>query len=81
MHKQDRQKIKGYLLKWCETKIVTGCALFHDILKPAAIMCKGLLDDKSCIVGVIEAAVFKTAQEIAAIQDVAFEDLPIVIKY
>ena len=75
----DRQRIKGYLLKWAETKIVLGCALFHDILKPAAIMCKGLQDDELCVVGAIE-AVLKTAQEITCLQDMAFEDLPTVKK-
>ena len=47
------------MLKWHEMKIVIGCALFHDILKPAAVICKGLQDDEFCIVGAIE-AVLKT---------------------
>lgn len=68
--------MKGYLFKWCQTKVVISCALFHDIQKPAAIVCKGLQDDELCNVGVTE-AVLKTTQEIAGIQDVAFEDLPV----
>ena len=62
----DWQKLKGYLLKWRETKIVIGCALFHDILQPAAVMCKALQDDEVCIVGAIE-AVLKTAQAITSL--------------
>ena len=50
----DRQKIKGYLLKWREILVVLFF-LFHNILKPAALMCKGLQDDELCIVGAIEA--------------------------
>ena len=70
---------KGYLLKWWETKLVIGCALFHDILKPAARMCKALQDDEVCIVGAIE-AVLKTVQAIESVQTVAFEDLLTVKK-
>ena len=28
----DRQKLKGYVTKWKDCKILVGCALFHDIL-------------------------------------------------
>ena len=66
-------------MKWAETKIVLGSALFHAILKPAAIMCKGLQDDELCVVGAIE-ALLETVQEITCLQDVAFEDLPTVKK-
>ena len=34
---------------------VFGCALFHDLLKSAAILCKVLQDDEVCIVRAIEA--------------------------
>ena len=27
----DKQKLKGYILKWRSCKMVLGCALFHDI--------------------------------------------------
>ena len=75
----DLQKLKGYLLKWQETKIVIGCALFQDILQPAAVMCKVLQDDEVSIVGPIE-AVLKTAQSITNLQTVAFADLTTVKK-
>ena len=38
----DRQKIKGYMLKWRDAKMLLGCAYFHDLLKPASILCKEL---------------------------------------
>lgn len=50
----DRQKLKGYVLKWRDYKMVLGCALFHDILKPAAIMCKASQYDDICVVSAIE---------------------------
>ena len=54
-----KQKLKGYIQKWQDTKMIIGCAVFHDLLKPCAILCKVLQDDEVCIVGAIE-AVLKT---------------------
>ena len=51
---KDRQKMKGYLLQWCKGKLLLGCALFLDILKPAAVLCKVLQDDELCVVAAIE---------------------------
>ena len=33
MQPADRQKMKGYILKWQNSQILLGCTLFHDILK------------------------------------------------
>ena len=74
----DRQKLKGYLLKWRGIILVVGCALFYD-LELAALLCKGLQDDEVCIVGALE-AILKTAQEIQSLQNTAFENLPTVRK-
>ena len=27
----DKQKIKGYILKWRDSKVLLGCAFFHDL--------------------------------------------------
>ena len=35
----NRQKLKGYLLQWRSAKMLFGSALFHDLLKPATILC------------------------------------------
>lgn len=40
-----------------------GCAYFHDLLKPASILCKELQADEVCIVQAIE-AVLKTAKNL-----------------
>ena len=41
----DRQILKGYLLKWRDSKFLIGCAFFHDLLKPMAMFCKILQDE------------------------------------
>ena len=28
----DRQKLKGYVSKWRKSKVLLGCAVFHDVL-------------------------------------------------
>ena len=53
----DRQKLKGYVKKWRNSKYLLGSALFHDILKPSATMCKVLQKDELCVVRAIESVV------------------------
>ena len=36
----DKQKLKGYIRRWCHSKTLLGCALFHDLTKPAGILRK-----------------------------------------
>ena len=62
----DRQKIKGYILKWRDCKMLLGCALFHDLLKPAAILCKVLQNDEVCVLSAIE-AVLKTSKNLETV--------------
>ena len=50
----DKEKLRGYIGKWRDTKKLLGCALFHDMLKPCAVLCKVLQGDEVCVVGVIE---------------------------
>ena len=40
------EKLKGYILKWRDAKIILGCALFLDLLKPAATLFKALQNDE-----------------------------------
>ena len=51
----DRQKLKGYITRWKDSKVLLGCAIFHDILKPTAILCKSFQMDEISIVSTIEA--------------------------
>ena len=39
----DKQKLRG---QWCDSKVLLGCVLFHDILKPTANLCKVLQEDE-----------------------------------
>ena len=50
----DRQKLKGYILRWKKSKILIRCDMFHDILKSPAILCKVLQNSELCIVRTIE---------------------------
>ena len=46
----DRQRLKGYLLKWREARILVGSALYVDILKPASLLSLTLQSDDIDIV-------------------------------
>ena len=46
----DRQRLKGYLLKWREAKIVVGSAMYTDALKPASLLSLTLQGDDIDIV-------------------------------
>ena len=50
----DRQKLKGFVLHWRKSKILLGCAVFHDALRLPAILCKVLQDSELCVVRAIE---------------------------
>ena len=60
-------------------KVLLGCALFYDILKPSATLCKVLQEDEICVVGAIE-AIIRTCKGIESIKTKSFEDLPTVKK-
>lgn len=34
----DRQRLKGYLREWTDTRILLGCALYIDILEPPSLL-------------------------------------------
>lgn len=41
----DRQRLKGYLLKWRDARMLIGSALYTDALKPASLLSLTLQDD------------------------------------
>ena len=53
----DKQKLKGYVTKWRESKMSIGCAVFHDILKPTSLH---LQSDQLCTISDIEAILKST---------------------
>ncbi len=38
IHAEDRERIKGYCRKWSKYKILVGCALYAEVLKPFSIL-------------------------------------------
>ena len=46
----DRARLKGYLLKWQEGKILIGCALYVDALKALSLLSKALQGEKLDVV-------------------------------
>ena len=50
----DREKLKGYILRWRKSKILSGCAFFYDVLKPLGMLSKVLQEYKLCLVRAIE---------------------------
>ena len=41
----DRQRLKGYLLKWRQARMIIGSALYTDALKPASLLSLTLQND------------------------------------
>ena len=75
----DKAKMKGYVKKWQESKVLLGCAFFRDLLKSLANLCKVLQEGELCTVRAIEAA-FKTKRSLDKLATVQFDELPSVKK-
>ena len=73
----DKQKPKGYILKWRKGKMLLACALFADLLKPVAILGKSLQYTEVNVVGAIE-DILKTKSSIGNLKATACDDLPSV---
>ena len=46
----DKAKLKGYLSKWQQGKMLIGCAMYVDALKPPSLLSKALQEDSVDIV-------------------------------
>ena len=75
----DRQKLKGYVLKWQNGKMLLACALFADLLKPVAILSKSLQYTEVNVIEAIE-GILRTKNAIEKLKTTAFVDLPTVKK-
>ena len=75
----DRPKLKGYVLRWRKSRILFGFAVFHDILKSPAILCKVLQDSELCLVRAIE-GFLHTSKNVEKLKTQSFEKLPTVEK-
>ncbi len=75
----EKAKLKGYLMRWKDSKIILGCALFHDLLKPASILCKCLQDDDLSVTNAIE-SLLHTSNALEKLKEKNFTDYPTVKK-
>ena len=46
----DKAKLKGYLSKWQQGKMIIGCAMYVDALKPPSLLSKALQEDSVDVV-------------------------------
>ncbi len=75
----DKQKLIGYLRKWRNSRILLGCAAFHDILQPVSILCKCLQSEQLCIVNAIE-AILRTNTALRSLKSTELTVFPSVKK-
>ena len=76
----DKQKLRAYYVKkWAESKVLLGCATFHDILKPIAMLCEALQREQVCLVSAIE-AVLKSSNALDKLKTKQVTEFPSVQK-
>ena len=75
----EKAKLKGYLIKWRNSKMILGCALFHDLLRPASILCKSLQYDDLSVTDTVE-SLLHTSSSLEKLKDKKFTDYPSVKK-
>lgn len=63
----DRAGLKGYVLKWRHSKILIGCAMYVDALKPASLLSLTLQNHSVDIVFSIE-HILKTSKALKSLQ-------------
>ena len=75
----DRDKLKGYVKKWQYSKVLFGCAIFHDILKSYSVLCQRLQSDELCVVRAID-SVMKAKTTLDKLTSKPFNEFPSVAK-
>ena len=58
---EDRARIKGYVARWMQYRTILGCALYADILKPAAVLSLCLQDSELDVVAGIKSILKSSA--------------------
>ena len=76
----SRQKLKGYIMRWHNSKVILGCAIFHHLLQPVAHLSKVLQQDQLCVVQAIE-VLMKTKKNLDKLKSTPFEELPSVKRF
>ena len=75
----EKAKLRGYIQKWQNFKVILGCACFCELLKPAASLCKILQSDELCVVRAIE-SIMKTKKAFDKLKSTELEELPMIKK-
>ena len=66
-------------MRWRNSKVILGCAIFNDLLQPVAHLSKVLQQDQLCVVQAIE-VLMKTKKILEKLKSTPFEELPSVKK-
>lgn len=71
----DRERLKGYLLKWKQPKLLIGIALYTEVLKPASVLSLCLQSDDVDIVGSIK-SILKALKSLHVLSEKEPKDWP-----
>ena len=72
----DRAKLKGYCRQWTDAKYVLGCAVFTDLLTPAAIFSKVMQSDELDILAAFT-SLLRTIMETKKLKSLPLEQWPV----
>jgi len=75
----DKQKLKGYIKMWKNAKVLLGCGIFFEILKPVGILIKVLQNEEICMYESIE-SMMKTKKNLEKLKATPYRELPAVKK-
>ena len=75
---EDRARIKGYVARWMQYRTILGCALYADILKPAAVLSLCLQDSELDVVAGIK-SILKSSASLKNLTKIEPTEWPTVI--
>ena len=73
----DRQRLKGYLLKWKQPRMLIGCAMYVEALKPVSLLSLSLQKEGADIVTSIENTL-KSVKALKSLSELAPVEWPTV---
>ncbi len=74
---EEKARLIGYVKKWSDSKIIVGCAMYIEILKPASILSKTLRDPDVDAVFAMK-QLLKTHDSLKSLKKVGFLQWPTV---
>ena len=75
---EDRAHIKRYFARWMQYRTILGCALYADILKPAAVLSLCLQDSELDVVAGIK-SILKSSASLKNLAKIEPTEWPTVI--